>query len=117
MAFATAGHDEHGTGKDRSAPAGCRPGGSGLAGWLRHSGSVKRASAVLALCEEWQPGLMVCDEIDFGSAVIAERLGLPLATVLVIAAGSFVRPALVSEPLNRLRAEARSAARPRPGDA
>lgn len=65
----------------------------------------ERGSSVLALCAEWQPDLIVCDEIDFGSVVIAERLGLPFATVLVIAAGSFVRHALVSEPLNRLRAE------------
>jgi UDP:flavonoid glycosyltransferase YjiC (YdhE family) len=37
--------------------------------------------------------------------VIAERLGLPYATVLVTAAGSFVRHNLVTEPLNALRAE------------
>ncbi|HEX6287665.1 MAG TPA: glycosyltransferase [Herpetosiphonaceae bacterium] len=65
----------------------------------------ERASALLALCPQWQPDLVVCDEIDFGSMVAAERLGLPYATVLVIAAGSFVRHALVAEPLNTLRAE------------
>jgi UDP:flavonoid glycosyltransferase YjiC (YdhE family) len=63
-----------------------------------------RATAVLALCADWQPDLVVCDEIDFGSMVAAERLGLPYATVLVIAAGSFVRPRLVGGPLNALRA-------------
>jgi hypothetical protein len=36
--------------------------------------------------------------------VAAERLGLPYATVLVIAAGSFVRKQVVGEPLNALRA-------------
>jgi len=65
----------------------------------------ERASALLALCTEWKPDLLVCDEIDFGAVVVAERLGLPYATVLVIAAGSFVRHSLVAEPLNRLRAE------------
>ena len=65
----------------------------------------ERAERILALCAEWRPDLVVRDEIDFGAAVAAERLGLPHATVLVIAAGSFVRTELVAEPLNELRAE------------
>jgi len=64
-----------------------------------------RAAGVLALCADWQPDLIVCDEIDFGSMVAAERLGLPYATVLVVAAGSFVRHGLVAGPLNALRVE------------
>ena len=36
--------------------------------------------------------------------VAAERLGIPYATVLVIAAGSFVRPEVVGEALHELRA-------------
>lgn len=64
-----------------------------------------RAGELLALAGEWRPDLIVCDEVDFGAMVAAERLGLPYASVLVIAAGSFVRPALVAEPLLRLRAE------------
>jgi UDP:flavonoid glycosyltransferase YjiC (YdhE family) len=64
-----------------------------------------RATAVLALCAAWQPNLLVCDEIDFGAMVAAERLGLPFATVLVIAAGSFVRKEVVGEAVNALRAE------------
>jgi UDP:flavonoid glycosyltransferase YjiC (YdhE family) len=59
----------------------------------------------MAVCAEWQPDILVRDEADFGSAVVAERLGLACATVLVIAAGSFVRRELVAEPLNKLRAE------------
>ncbi len=47
----------------------------------------------------------MCDEIDFGSMVAAERLGLPYATVLVIASGSFVRTELLAGALNELRAE------------
>jgi UDP:flavonoid glycosyltransferase YjiC (YdhE family) len=65
----------------------------------------QRADAVLALCAEWQPDLIVCDEIDFGAMVAAERLDLPYATVLVIAAGSFVRKQVVGQALNELRAE------------
>jgi UDP:flavonoid glycosyltransferase YjiC (YdhE family) len=64
----------------------------------------RRADDILALCAEWRPGLIVCDEVDFGSVVAAERLGLPYATVLVIAAGSFVRTGLVARPLSELRA-------------
>lgn len=65
----------------------------------------QRATAILALCAAWQPDLLVCDEIDFGAMVAAERLGLLYATVLVIAAGSFVRKSVVGESLNELRAE------------
>lgn len=73
----------------------------GFAGeYARH-----KAADLLAVCAEWQPDLLVREEVDFGAAVAAERLGLPHATVLVLAAGSFVRPELVREPLNALRAE------------
>lgn len=65
----------------------------------------ERATSVHALCAEWQPDLLVCEETDFGSMVAAERLGLPHATLLVLATGRFARFELVSEPLNALRAE------------
>jgi UDP:flavonoid glycosyltransferase YjiC (YdhE family) len=64
-----------------------------------------KASDLLPHCERWQPDLIVREEMDFGAAVAAERLGLPHAVVLLIAAGSLVRHDLVAEPLNRLRAE------------
>jgi UDP:flavonoid glycosyltransferase YjiC (YdhE family) len=65
----------------------------------------QRAADILPLCTDWQPDLLVCEELDFGSMVIAERRALPYATVLVSAAGSFVRPDIVAEPLNEVRAE------------
>jgi UDP:flavonoid glycosyltransferase YjiC (YdhE family) len=65
----------------------------------------ERAPAALALYAEWQPDVVVCDQMDFGGLVAAERLGLPYATVLVLAAGSLARPAVVAEPLDELRAE------------
>jgi UDP:flavonoid glycosyltransferase YjiC (YdhE family) len=65
----------------------------------------ERVADLLPLCAKWQPDVVVRDEIDFGSAVAAERLGLPHANVLVIAAGSFVRKEVVGEALNELRAE------------
>ena len=63
-----------------------------------------RVPLVISLCSEWQPDVLVCDETDFGAVIAAERLDLPFATVLVIAAGSFVRAEVVGEALNELRA-------------
>lgn len=65
----------------------------------------ERSTALLELAGEWRPDLILCDEVDFGAMLAAERLGLPYASVLVIAAGSFIRPALIAAPLNELRAE------------
>jgi UDP:flavonoid glycosyltransferase YjiC (YdhE family) len=64
----------------------------------------ERADAVLKLCEAWRPDLLVCDEMDFGALVAAERAEVPYATVVCIGSGSFVWPELVTEPLNELRA-------------
>jgi UDP:flavonoid glycosyltransferase YjiC (YdhE family) len=64
-----------------------------------------RVGQTLDLGAAWRPDLIVCDEMDFGSMVAAERLDLPYATVLVIAAGSLARPDLIAEPLHDLRAE------------
>lgn len=64
-----------------------------------------RATGILALCTKWQPDLVVCEEMDFGGVIAAERLDLPYATVLCIASGSFVRTEVVGEPLNEVRAE------------
>jgi len=65
----------------------------------------ERAADILSLCTEWRPDLLVCEELDFGAMVVAERLGLPYATVLVSATGAFVRPELVAGPLDEVRAE------------
>ena len=63
-----------------------------------------RARDISTLSADWRPDLVVCDELDFGSMIAAERLAIPYATVLVIAAGSFVRREVVSGPLHELRA-------------
>ena len=65
----------------------------------------ERAAGSLPLSTAWRPDLLVCEELDFGAMVVAERLALPSATVLVSAAGSFVRAAFVAGPLNQVRAE------------
>jgi UDP:flavonoid glycosyltransferase YjiC (YdhE family) len=71
------------------------------------AGSLAAARAVdlLPLCQVFRPDVIVRDEMDFGSAVVAERLRIPHASVIVIGAGSFVKPALIAEPLSMLRAD------------
>lgn len=65
----------------------------------------ERAPAVGALCEAWKPDVVVCDEVDFGTMIAAERLGLPYAVVIVLAAGSFVWKYVIGDALNEVRAE------------
>ncbi len=65
----------------------------------------RRAQVVLELCAAWRPDVIVCDEVDFGAMIAAERAGVPHATVLVIAAGSLIGPSVVAAPLNLVRAE------------
>jgi UDP:flavonoid glycosyltransferase YjiC (YdhE family) len=50
----------------------------------------RRAAGVIAIASEWRPDVIVCDEIDYGSKLAAERLGVPCASVIVLAAGGFV---------------------------
>jgi UDP:flavonoid glycosyltransferase YjiC (YdhE family) len=68
-------------------------------------GARRHAVAVQEHIRAWQPDVVVRDEADFGSAVAAEVLGIPSASVLVLAAGTLVRPELVAAPLADLRAE------------
>jgi UDP:flavonoid glycosyltransferase YjiC (YdhE family) len=65
----------------------------------------ERASAVLVLCHEWQPDIVVCDEVDFGVVVAAERLGLPYASVQSTGSGSVMPTGVAAEQANQLRAE------------
>ena len=65
----------------------------------------ERAGAIVPLCHRWRPDLLVCEEFDFGAIVAAEALGLPHATVLIGATGSFVQADVVAGPLNEVRAE------------
>jgi UDP:flavonoid glycosyltransferase YjiC (YdhE family) len=64
-----------------------------------------RAAQILEIVGRWTPDVVVCDEIDWGAMVAAERAGVPHATVLVTAAGSFVRPQVVGETVDAVRAE------------
>ncbi|GAA2659076.1 MULTISPECIES: glycosyltransferase [Actinosynnema] len=64
----------------------------------------RRAPLLLELLAAWRPDVVVCEEVDFGGVVAAERAGVPHVNAQVIAAGSFVRPEVVGEPLAELRA-------------
>jgi UDP:flavonoid glycosyltransferase YjiC (YdhE family) len=61
----------------------------------------RRAADILAL--DWRPDVIMCDEADFGAMIAAEVLGIPHVTVLVTAAGSFIRYSVVGEALNEVR--------------
>jgi len=65
----------------------------------------EHAASVRELCEAWRPDFLVCDEVDFGSMIAAERLGLPYASVVTLAAGSMLRPENLAESLDTVRAE------------
>ena len=64
----------------------------------------QRAARVVEVVGEWAADVVVFDEPDFGAQIAAEALGVPYASSLCLAAGSFVRPEVVSEPLDALRA-------------
>ncbi|MDR7279579.1 glycosyltransferase [Catenuloplanes atrovinosus] len=64
-----------------------------------------RAARLLTQAAEWRPDLIVCDEVDYGAMIAAERLGIPHATVVVLAAGSFVQDGYVAEAIDEVRAE------------
>jgi len=65
----------------------------------------ERASTLLPLYTTWKPVVIVSDEMDFGAMIAAERLAIPHATVIVLAAGAFTRPEVVVDSLNEVRAE------------
>jgi UDP:flavonoid glycosyltransferase YjiC (YdhE family) len=73
---------------------------AGFAGRLAR----ERAGEVRALCLEWRPDVVVCDETDFGAMLVAEGLGLRYATVCTTAPG-FIRRELLPEPFAALRAD------------
>ncbi len=63
----------------------------------------ERAAAIGGLLDEVGADLVVCDELDFGAKVAAERHGVPLAVVLCSASAAFAAPGVVAEPLAELR--------------
>jgi UDP:flavonoid glycosyltransferase YjiC (YdhE family) len=68
-------------------------------------GARRHATRILEHCRDWQPDVVVRDEADLGSAIAAEVCGLPIAQVLVLAAGTLIRPDLVTPRIEAVRAE------------
>lgn len=64
----------------------------------------EQADDLLALCQQWQPDVLVCEETCFGGMIAAERLGLPYANVIVIGSGALFNAKTLREPLNAVRA-------------
>jgi UDP:flavonoid glycosyltransferase YjiC (YdhE family) len=61
-----------------------------------------RADGILALGR--RPDAIVRDESDFGAAIAAELLGVPWASVLILATDELIRAQDVAEPLDAVRA-------------
>ncbi len=64
-----------------------------------------RAAALTDVFAAERPRLVVCDEVDVGAVVAAERLDIPCVTVSVLAAGRMVSSALLGDAWSGLRAE------------
>ena len=64
-----------------------------------------RAAALAAHLEQWRPDVVLCDEVDFGAMVAAERAGIPHASTVSMPAGTFVRRTLLADALAALRAD------------
>ena len=61
------------------------------------------ADDILALADRWRPDVIVHEDLELGSWVVAERLGIPHATIQATAWRPRMRD-LAGEPLNKLRA-------------
>ncbi len=72
-------------------------------GFVRRAG--ERAPGVEALYRDWKPDVVVGEETHYGALLAAERLGLPFASLVVLAAGTLATRELVAELLNEVRAE------------
>lgn len=69
------------------------------------TGARRHAAVLPEIIREWRPDILVRDEVDFGTAIVAELMGIPCVNVLVLAAGTFPREEVIAEPLNELRAD------------
>jgi len=66
----------------------------------------ERLTTLTELFEQERPALVVCDEVDVGAVVAAERHGVPCVVVSVLAAGRIRAPAVVGEAWAALRRRA-----------
>lgn len=75
-------------------------------------GARRHVTAIREIVLEWKPDVIVRDEIDFGSAIAAETLGIPCVSVIVLLAGGLARGDVIRDPITALRAENGLAADP-----
>lgn len=68
-------------------------------------GARRMAAAVPEVIRGFRPDLVLRDETDLGTTIAAELAGVPVATHLVLAAGTLVRPDLVGPRLDAVRAQ------------
>jgi UDP:flavonoid glycosyltransferase YjiC (YdhE family) len=68
-------------------------------------GGRRHTEVMPGIVRAWKPDVIVRDEVDMGTAIVAELLGIPCATVIVLGAGGFLRKDLVGPPLHVLRSE------------
>ena len=52
----------------------------------------QRLPDLVELCDSWSPEAIVREETDFAAPIVAERNGIPHASVVVLAAGGAIRP-------------------------
>jgi UDP:flavonoid glycosyltransferase YjiC (YdhE family) len=69
------------------------------------AGRAARESAAALLTETGGADLVVCDELDFGAMAAADRAGVPVVVVAVIASGALVRTELVEPALVATRSQ------------
>lgn len=74
--------------------------GSHFAGAL----ATRRFGHVRGVIDQWEPDLVICDEMDFGAMLAAEQAWVPRVVVNVIASGALTRMERIREPLAHLRA-------------
>jgi UDP:flavonoid glycosyltransferase YjiC (YdhE family) len=65
----------------------------------------QRLVELTELFRQERPTLVVCDEVDAGAVVAAERLGIPCVAVSVLAAGRMRAAEVVADAWNGLRAQ------------
>ncbi len=65
----------------------------------------ERAERITGIIGVFSPDLILCDEMDFGAMLAAEKAGIAQATVLVIASGGLARADVIGQPIAALRAE------------
>lgn len=68
-------------------------------------GARRHAELLREIALDWKPDVIVRDEVDFGSAIAAETLGIPCVNVIVLLAGGLTRKDVIHDPIAALRTE------------